>query len=263
MPKGTQKSGTTHESAKQNAPKPAAKKPEQPLDELVQHARQAPEGLTQRDVLQLQRTLGNQAVARMLTDQRQADGVHQTVDSPSKVLQRTKGKEDVGEKKKGEDYCNNIGKSIANVDTLLPGFSNTAITTSIRVINENRPKCAVSSFLVKGPDANTKAYSEFVEKLNAITEKIKLLLNETDFQYAQKQVDSFSESLTTLLDTIPAVAVDARVAEVVRNGQEGESTSLKKIDDELEKLRDALQARFKEFISTLLKNIELNAKDKK
>ena len=80
MPSATRKSGKTRESAKRRAPQPAAKKQEagsaqqaerQPLGELIQHARQAPNSLTQRDVLQLQRTLGNRAVSQMLAGQRQ------------------------------------------------------------------------------------------------------------------------------------------------------------------------------------------------
>jgi hypothetical protein len=78
MSKAMQKPGKTRESAKHHAPRPAAKRTtasaaqqSDQLGELVQHARLAPDSLTQRDVLQLQRALGNRAVSQMLAGQKQ------------------------------------------------------------------------------------------------------------------------------------------------------------------------------------------------
>jgi len=163
-----------------------------------------------------------------------------------------------GDKKKGDDYCNNIGKTLGKALSGLPGFINGAIEAAIAIINENRHRCSVSTHLAdaKGSDTNTEAYGKFAEDLAGYIAVIEQLLPETDFKYAHGQIGGIGKNLMALLDQIPNVAVDDRVAAVVRDGDEGEIAAVNAIDAALRALRKALKERMKEYILALLDNIK-------
>ncbi|NVJ71805.1 MAG: hypothetical protein HWD80_00795 [Flavobacteriaceae bacterium] len=161
------------------------------------------------------------------------------------------GKDEPEDKKKGDDYCNNVGKSLSNIDSILHGFLDGAIRGIIATINSNRSKCAVTSSLVKGTDTNTEEYGKFNESLMAIVGSIQELIDETNREYFNKTASPLVASLIRLFDLIPAIAVDPRVAVVVRAGLEGDPSAIEVINAALILLRDALKKRIIEYIRSI------------
>ena len=82
------------------------------------------------------------------------------------------GKDNDGDKKKGDDYCNNVGKSLAYLEQVLQGFIDANIRGAIDIINSNRSKCSVTTSLVSGPDTNTKEYGDFNKNLREVVAAI-------------------------------------------------------------------------------------------
>ncbi|MDD5228065.1 MAG: hypothetical protein PHD53_04620, partial [Methylococcales bacterium] len=166
-----------------------------------------------------------------------------------------------GDKKKGDDYCNNIGKTLLSAISRLPDFIDNAIMEAVAIINNNRGSCAVTTSLVKGEDLNTTAYGEFAVTFNNVVDQIVNLLNESDQKYARGAVKNFFPTLRTLIEGIPEVAVDGRVAQVIIGGEEGNIEAMNAINQALLTLRDALLARFKSYLSQLVTNIGSQRKD--
>lgn len=156
-----------------------------------------------------------------------------------------------GDKKKGEDYCNNIGKTIGRIEDLLPGFLDDAIRDAIAVINANRHKCSVSTNLVKGPDTNTEEYGQCVQGLMQLVQQASFLQGESDKKYFRSTAQELGRGLRPLIDSIPEAAVDERVAAVINAGLEGDAQALAAINDALARLRDALKARFQSYMMEL------------
>jgi hypothetical protein len=168
------------------------------------------------------------------------------------VIQMGKGDgKDDGEKKKGDDYCNNIGKTLGNLENLLAGFFNDAIRSQIAIINANRSKCSVTTSLVEGDDTNTAEYGQFSTDLMAIVNQIAPLLNESDKAYFNVSAKASGIQLYNLFNNIPTVAIDERVAAVIQAGTEGDANALAAINAALAALRDALRARVQEYLKSI------------
>lgn len=162
-----------------------------------------------------------------------------------------KGEEDDG-KKKGDDYCNNIGKLISGMEISLPGFLNEAIREQIVIINNNRSNCSVSSNLVTGPDTNTGEYGTFAVNVNNVITALGYLLQDSDRAYVQKGVRGHIPTLVGLLNRIPDVCVDLRVAAVINAGTEGDTAALNAINAALRALVAAIKARFPIYLDSIV-----------
>jgi len=156
-----------------------------------------------------------------------------------------------GEKKKGEDYCNNIGKTLGNLEIILAGFFNDAIRNAIDTINANRAKCSVSTSLVEGEDTNTANYGEFSGNLIDVVTQISNLIYETDREHFIKTAKPLGRQLYRLFESIPTVAVDTRVANVIQAGTEGDINALTAINLALIALKEALQNRILAYLNSI------------
>lgn len=167
--------------------------------------------------------------------------------------------EDDGGKKKGDDYCNNIGKLVRSMGPLLPGLLNSAITDQLTIIDTNRSKCSVSSDLVVGPDTNTSAYGSFAESVTEIMNALGILVKDSDLGYILENMRRHVGSLDALLQSLPDICVDSRVAKVIGDGVEGDKSAMSAINKALAALAVALRARF----ALMLEKMEARVPKKK
>lgn len=190
------------------------------------------------------RSLGAVAALQSLADAHAA----RSVPAQLAVVAQANGKDKQGDedKKKGDDYCNNVGKLLRTLDGLVPGLITAAVQAEIDRIDSNRHKCSVSTHLVQGADLNTKAYGEFAARLTGLIQQIVPLLSESDRNYYLKTFKGLIPGILAQFDALPQTCVDPRVAEVVRDGTEGDGRAVAVIDGALQALvqllKDALRA---------------------
>lgn len=171
-----------------------------------------------------------------------------TVTSAAEAVQRVG--EDTG-KKKGEDYCNNVQKLLNNIEGLLAGFATDEIGGILDIINANRAKCSVGTELVTGADTNTKDYGDLNSSVIGHITSLSYLKDESSAKYFKEEVGRIFPLLRTLFNTLPTAAIDPRVATVIRSGTAGDAGAMTAINDALGKLRNALIARLKEYLTGL------------
>ncbi|MEP0835810.1 DUF4157 domain-containing protein [Microcoleus sp. AS-A8] len=158
----------------------------------------------------------------------------------------------IPEKAKGEDYANNVQKLLEDLNGLLVGFSNEAIRQALRTINENRPKCTVSTSQVEGEDTNTAAYGSLKDNIVAAVSQRQYLLEETDSRHFRKEVRVLVDTVIPLIRSLPQAAVDPRVAEVIASdGKNDQKTAKLDIDAALRKLSEEVEKRLKEYLQGL------------
>jgi hypothetical protein len=158
----------------------------------------------------------------------------------------------IPEKAKGEDYANNVQKLLEDLNRLLVGFSNEAIHQALRTINENRPKCTVSTSQVEGEDTNTAAYGRLKDDIVAAVSQRQYLLEETDSKHFRKEVQDLVKTVIPWIRSLPQAAVDPRVAKVIASdGKNDQRTAKLDIDAALRKLSEEVEKRLKEYLQGL------------
>ncbi len=163
------------------------------------------------------------------------------------------------DKAKGDDYANNVQKLVNDMAAILEGsglgpFVGDVISELLTTINENRPKCAVTSSLAsaKGEDTNTAAYGSLKESILAALSPVQALFEETDKTYFMEQLKVIIPAVHDLLGTLAETAVDLRVAAVIREGGGGDPEALAVLDESLPRLQQALQRRVKGYLRQLM-----------
>lgn len=182
------------------------------------------------------------------------------------IIQQKKGDGKGGGKKKGDDYCNNLGKTIPSIFGSLPDFIDADIRAALEIINNNRARCSVPTELAdqKGADENTAAYGELARSISEQVAQIEALLKESDVKYATRQVKAIYSLIRPLVDAIPETAIDPRVAEVIaEDAEQGSQEAIDAINAALIALKRALKKRLQSFMLSLLENIKNPKKDDK
>ncbi|MDY6902179.1 MAG: hypothetical protein SWZ49_29530 [Cyanobacteriota bacterium] len=169
------------------------------------------------------------------------------------MVNRTKEKgSDTPEKAKGDDYANNVQKLLDDINKSLEGFTNPAIEQALTIINNNRPICSVPSSQVTGEDTNTAAYGAYKGEVVSAVGKLSNLVHEQDKKYFKKQVQLLMPTLSNLINSLPQIAVDPRVATVIEsNGKPYQKKAMQEINAQLQKLSQEIQKRLKEYLKEL------------
>jgi hypothetical protein len=175
----------------------------------------------------------------------------------------TKGKDgQQPEKSKGDDYANNVQKLLNDLNKLLPGFINEEINEALRIINENRAKCSVSTSQVTGEDTNTLAYGNLKNRIVGEVTSKNYLLEETDRKHFIEEARKLVAVLISMIDEIPTTAVDSRVAEVIESeGKPDTQEAMKSIDAALIKLSKEMKKRLIEYFKTIFDKNFISKKD--
>jgi len=160
-------------------------------------------------------------------------------------------------KDKGDDYMNNLGGLVADMDTVLDQagldekFSNSGINSSIDTINNNRWEAAVSSDLITGEDKNASAYGDLKKAIIIELKELVPFFRETDPDYFKENAKPIVNQVVNLLKQLSEKASDPRVAAVINSGADGSKDAMNTLDQALGQLETQLVNRFKEYIKLL------------
>lgn len=150
------------------------------------------------------------------------------------------------EKKKGEDYVNNIGKLFRSLH--LSQLSCT-IEKQIQIIDSNRSLCTATE--VEGNDENMENYSQWASSFKEIIDKIFIVLYDTNFKYIKTQLKDLLPKLNTTIAKLPEVCIDKRVIKKL-----GSSTYTDEIDKAVMTISKCFYDDFAIFINSI-KPVEL------